>query len=187
MHKLKILIVEDDRLTRHLFQSKLERCDYEVVAVEDGDKALKLFENSFYDVVITDVVMPGNTDGMGVLEHSKKMHPDTDVIVMTGLASVQNAVVAMKKGAVDYLVKPVDIEELVIKLERIAMMKSLAKDALDLRSAMEQTEENAKITVRYQEMAIIEQRRKIQNLKDILTDSQVRPEERIAQALELVE
>jgi len=186
VRELKVLIVEDDEMTRKALRAMLEHENFPVSEACDGEAALKLIAEDYYDVVITDMNMPGSLNGMGVLEKCLEIRPHTAVIVVTGFATVEDAVAAMKKGASDYLVKPIRRSELALRLDNIAANRQLIKEALDLREAISATEENAENTIKQQEWLIAEQEQIIVSLSMTLADSALAPEERIAQALRLL-
>ena len=186
MRELRILIVEDDDLTRKTLRAMLEHEEFPVTEAADGVAALKLIAEDFFDVVITDVNMPGELNGMEVLQKCLEVRPHTAVIVVTGFATVEDAVEAMKKGATDYLVKPVRRAELVLRLDNIAANRQILKEALDLREAICTTEENAENTIKQQEWLIAEQQQLISRLSALLADLALAPEERLDQALNLL-
>ena len=105
----KILVVDDEAIARDNLTHVLSKEGYGVTAVETGDKALQELEKQDYDLVLTDLMMPG-IDGLQVLERSKEMRPPIQVIVITGHASVATAVAAMQKGAHSYLAKPFNLD-----------------------------------------------------------------------------
>ena len=186
MRELRILIVEDDDMTRKALRAMLEHEEFPVSEACDGEAALKLIAENFFDVVITDMNMPGTLNGMGVLEKCLEIRPRTAVIVVTGFATVEDAVEAMKKGATDYLVKPIRRVELKLRLDNIAVNRQIVKEALDLREAISTTEENAENTIKQQEWLIADQQNAIANLRKTLTDEALTAEERIARALRLL-
>ena len=155
MNSLKILVVDDDLSTRLLLKKWLEKEDFDVETAVNGTEAVGLISENYYDVVLTDLMMPGGVDGLGVLEKTRERHDGrTEVILVTAFASVENAVEAMRKGAADYLQKPINHDELMLRLEKISSMKTLIKNADDLREAMDVTEQNAAATIQNLEMEI---------------------------------
>jgi DNA-binding NtrC family response regulator len=186
VRELSILIVEDDPLTRKALRVMLEHEDYPVDEAIDGVMAVEMIADGYYDVVITDMNMPGTINGLGVLERCLELRPHTAVIVATGFATVEDSVEAMKKGAVDYLVKPVKRAELALRLDNIAASKRLVKEALDLREAITVTEENAERTIREQEFLIADLRLRFEQLRKVIADKALAPGERIIRALELL-
>ena len=130
MQSLKILVVDDDSVTRSLLSKRLAKADYEVTTAASGVEAVRLLAAEYYDVVLTDLMMPGGVDGIGVLESAKENHLKTEVILITAHGSIDNAIVAMKKGAADYLQKPINFDELSLRLEKIQNIKHLMKNAI---------------------------------------------------------
>ena len=162
MNSLKILVVDDDPSTRLLLKKWLEKEDFDVETAVNGTEAVGLIAEHYYDVVLTDLMMPGGPDGLRVLEAAKESHGGrTEVILITAFASVENAVAAMRKGAADYLQKPINHDELMLRLEKISSMKALIKNAGDLREAMDVTEHNAATTIQNLEMEISRLNRKL--------------------------
>jgi DNA-binding NtrC family response regulator len=114
---INILVVDDEEPFRRLLKKELARKGYSVDAASDGNEALRLLRDRSYDVILLDVVMPG-VDGISLM---KKMRDDPGapaIIVLTGRATVETAVEAMKNGAHDYLTKPYKLDELAIVIER---------------------------------------------------------------------
>jgi len=112
MDKGKILVVEDHDSVRNLCVRVLSHEDYEVTPSSTGDLAQELLGTNIYDLMITDLEMPGSVGGLKLLEEAKRISPKTDVIIMTGYPSLDSAIPALRSGAFDYLMKPVDIEKL---------------------------------------------------------------------------
>jgi two-component system, OmpR family, response regulator len=184
MQSLKILIVDDDPVTRSLLSKRLTKNEYEVETAENGVTAVRMIAQSFYDVVLTDLMMPGGVDGIGVLETAKENNLRTEVILITAHGSIDNAIVAMKKGAVDYLQKPINFDELFLRLEKIQNLKHLMKNASDLREAMEITEQASGETIQNLEMAVAELENRLVQIKTILTRPDLPAEERIRLVLD---
>lgn len=112
-----ILIVDDEEEIVQLMSETIHKWGYNTVVAQDGEEALQKFEEFPIDLVLSDLRLP-NMDGVSLLEHIKNVDNDTEVILFTGYPAVKSAVEAMKKGAFDYLIKPVDLHELQLKLER---------------------------------------------------------------------
>ena len=123
----KILLADDEQIARENLEYILKKEGYEIVAVESGARALEELAKKEFDLVITDLRMP-QVDGMQVLERTKELQPDTEVLVITGYATVNTAVEAMQKGAYHYVAKPYQNEEV-----RILVRKALEKRDLQLR------------------------------------------------------
>lgn len=186
MEILNVLIVEDDPVTRKLLEKKLIKEGYEVESTKNGAEAVDLLSVKLYDVVLTDLMLPGNIDGIGVLEYSKSKREKTDVILITAYASVESAVETMKKGASDYLTKPINMDELLIRLAKISAVKSLTKNADDLREAMDVTEKKASETIHELEFLISDLQRTCSDVRGVLLDDAMNEQQRIAQALNLL-
>ncbi len=184
MQALKILIVDDDPVTRSLLSKRLVKADYEVASAENGVDAVRMIAHNYYDVVLTDLMMPGGVDGIGVLETAKENNLKTEVILITAHGSIDNAIVAMKKGAVDYLQKPINFDELFLRLEKIQNLKHLMKNASDLREAMEVTELTSGETIQNLEMTVADLDCRLTQIKAILAQRELAPEDRIRLALD---
>lgn len=113
----KILVVDDDETFRKVTRALLEDAGFAVDVVDSAEPGEKQIRTNHYDLVLTDLVMSG-TDGMAFLNFIKNWSPDTPVIMITGFASVNSAVQAMKAGAEDYLTKPCSGDELLLKINR---------------------------------------------------------------------
>jgi len=111
MKKKNILIVDDDQAMRLALSESLESCGYEVEAVENGRDALDLFRKRTFNLVVTDMRMPGMT-GIEVLKGVKKMSSDIPVILITAYGTVSIAVEAMKEGAAEFIMKPFSLDDL---------------------------------------------------------------------------
>ncbi len=132
---LKILLVEDERINRITLQKLLEHAGHAVTSVEDGKAGLEAVQGEAWDVVITDYRLPG-ADGLEILEEVKRVSPDTQVLIMTAFATVENALSALKKGAFDYLTKPFDPDELFHHLARISAIRALNSENEVLRASL---------------------------------------------------
>jgi len=128
----RILVVDDDRAVRTVLKVNLGKSGMDVTAVEAPLKALALLHEAPYDLVLTDVKMPGAT-GIELLVKMRAAWPDMPVVVMTGYGSVADAVSAMKSGASDYIIKPVAKDELVLLIERALEHKALRAELIQLR------------------------------------------------------
>ena len=110
--KSKILIVDDDEVVRRSYLRSLQSVSCDVAAASDGEEALQSMEQNPFDVVLLDVRMPGR-DGMSVLRTIKQKWPDSEVVIITGYPSVDNAKEAVRLGAFDYLAKPVGPQDVI--------------------------------------------------------------------------
>jgi len=119
----KILIVDDDVHIRSLLANFMEKKGYRADLAENVNSALEFMEKNEYDIILTDKNMPdqeGNLEGgMTVLRYAKDHAPATEVIMITGYATIETAVEAMRLGAFDYVMKPISLNELEEKIERV--------------------------------------------------------------------
>ena len=122
-----ILVVEDERVLREALAGLLEPEGYRIIQAENGTKGRDLALSQSFDLVLTDVRMP-EMDGLTLLGHLRQIAPETPVIVMTAFGTVDNAVQAMRSGAWDYLLKPVQFEDLLAKIERAIEFSALKKN-----------------------------------------------------------
>ena len=130
-----ILIIDNEKRMCHVVKAALELDKHNVDLAFDGESGVKKFQKGEFDIVITDLKMPGK-DGIGVLEEVKKHCPETEVILMTAYATAQTAVETMQKGAYDYLIKPFDMIELKLKVKQILEKKKLVKENIDLKDRL---------------------------------------------------
>jgi DNA-binding NtrC family response regulator len=110
------LVVDDEVDFLDTLVSRLKKRNLEATGVPSGEEALELLKKRIFDVVILDIKMPGGMDGIEALREMKKIQPLTEVILLTGHGSVETSIEGMKLGAFDYLLKPVKLEELLVKL-----------------------------------------------------------------------
>jgi DNA-binding NtrC family response regulator len=113
----------------------LSKQGYKAVAVEDAAKALERYASGSFDLVLTDFRMPG-MDGFALLTELKRRNPEAVVVVMTAYGTVNTAVAAMKEGAYDYLTKPIDLDELLLRIQRVEREASLKGENRDLKEAL---------------------------------------------------
>ena len=183
MQALKVLVVDDDPVTRSLLTKRLAKDDYHVETAASGVDAVRMISHAYFDVILTDLMMPGGVDGIGVLETAKENNLKTEVILITAHGSIDNAIMAMKKGANDYLQKPINMDELILRLAKIQNLKHLMKNASDLRIAMETTEQASGETIQNLEMTVAELEQRLAAIRTALERKDLPAEERIAMAL----
>ena len=116
MAKLKMMLVDDEERFLQTTSKLLSKKGYDVVTASSGTEALEKLISQNTHVVILDVKMPG-MDGNATLKEIKKLYPMVEVIMLTGHATVESAIDGLKSGAIDYLMKPADIEEIIEKAE----------------------------------------------------------------------
>ncbi len=128
----RILVVDDEVLMRNFLAEALKRKGIEVSTAESGEKALILLREHSFDMIITDMKMPGLT-GLDVLKRVKEISPHTLVIVVTAFGTIENAVEAMKNGAFHYLIKPFSLESLMANIEKANQHMALIEENSYLR------------------------------------------------------
>jgi DNA-binding NtrC family response regulator len=128
----RILVADDERIARENLEHVLRKEGYEVVAAENGLSALRELEKGELDLVMTDLRMQP-VDGMEVLRRAKELHPEIEVIVITGFASVNTAVEAMQKGAFHYVPKPYKIDEVRNLVHQALEKRLLRQEVTELR------------------------------------------------------
>lgn len=121
---VRLLIVDDEEGFRESLAAQLNRSDFEVAFAPDGERAVELVRERDFDVILLDVLMPG-LDGIGTLERIKRARPYTEVIFLTGHASIDAAVVGLERGAFDYVMKPADVDDLAEKIDCAAESRRL--------------------------------------------------------------
>jgi DNA-binding NtrC family response regulator len=115
---VKLLLAEDDRIVRITVRDALEEAGYAVVESADGTAALGELERQPFDLILTDVRLPG-VDGLTLFRRARQAQPEAGVILMTAYADADDAVAVMREGARDYLQKPFDMEELLLRVGRV--------------------------------------------------------------------
>jgi two-component system cell cycle response regulator len=124
MSKARILAVDDQRYFRELIEGLLDDEGYNVQTTSSGEEALHILEREDFDIVITDLVMPG-IDGAELVRRIKERLPAQDVVMVTGVVDVKTAVDAMKQGATDYILKPFDRSVLIESINKILKRRRL--------------------------------------------------------------
>jgi len=130
--RAKILLAEDDRSARTTLTQFLEELEYEVAEASSGGEAIDKIRQAPFDLVVTDLKMPG-ASGLEILKTIQEDVPRTLGILITGHGSVQSAIQAMKLGAFDYLLKPIDLEELQIVMDKALEFQRLHMENRQLR------------------------------------------------------
>jgi DNA-binding NtrC family response regulator len=125
IHK-RVLVVDDDAAILEILEQYMKVIGLDVVCAASGEEALMAFKRDHFDIIISDIKMT-NMDGLTLLGEIKKIDPDVLFIMVTGYPSVETVLEAMKKGAVDYLIKPFKFEEIKMKVERALVEKDMNK------------------------------------------------------------
>ena len=132
---MEVLLVEDEDSIRITLADDLEAAGFRVVAVKDGNEAKALLETRVFDVMISDMRLPGK-GGMDLLHLSRQVRPATAVILITGYGTIETAVEALRAGAYHYVLKPFLNEEMVEHVSRIARIKQLERDNVKLKEKL---------------------------------------------------
>lgn len=131
-----ILVVEDDRNTLNGLVEILTEEGYEVTGVENAEKALPLLEKQSFDVLLTDLRLPG-IDGNELFDKSRTIAPELKTIVITAFSSVKEAVELMKRGVYEYLTKPINLDELFVVIKKALAEKVMYLENIELRDQVE--------------------------------------------------
>ena len=131
-----LLFVDDEPALRSLMAERLHERGYEVVEAESGEKAVELLDRFAFDVVVTDLRLPG-LDGMGVVDAARDRYPGIVTIVITGYGTFRDAVDATKRGASDFISKPFQFDELVHVVEKALVQRRLASENSRLTSEVD--------------------------------------------------
>ena len=158
--KTRILIVDDEVDALDLMEELFLKHGYETFTARNGMEALAIINDQEPDILISDMVMP-EMDGIKLLEVIGKKYPDISVIMITAHGTIETAVETMKKGAKDYILKPLRLDEILAKVETISQLKSLMKENLYLRE---------KLSQKYNFNNIIGKNRKMLELFDLIKD-----------------
>jgi two-component system phosphate regulon sensor histidine kinase PhoR len=135
LFKPKILVVDDEKVIREGCREVLALEGFEVVLAENGEQGLEMIEKVHFDVVLLDLMMPG-ISGFDVLSHVKTLHPDTSIIVITGYATVEHSIEAMKNGAFDFIPKPFSPDQLRVVVSKAIEHTGALKDIANEKSRM---------------------------------------------------
>jgi len=136
MEKAKLLIAEDEKTQRDLLEGFLKKEGFSVEAVANGREALQMLEGNFFDLALIDYKMP-ELDGLQTLREIRKLYPDFPVVMMTAYGTVETAVASMKEGALDYLTKPIDLDELLLMLQKVIERSALIRENKELRTQLQ--------------------------------------------------
>jgi len=134
---IEVLIIDNDQTHAETVSEGLERVGFHCRVATSGTEGARMVEQSPFDVVITDLVM-SDIDGLGILARTKAEQPDTEVIVLTGHGTVPSAVEAMRKGAFNYLLKPLDLNQLRASTEKAAESSRLRRANLELKRRLDE-------------------------------------------------
>ena len=130
--QIRVLVVDDDEGHAKAVAESLERVGYDCIVATSGSEGLRLIEEQVFDIVITDLIMEG-VDGMEVLARAKRELPDAEVVILTGHSTIKGAVSAMQAGASNYLIKPLDINELRTVADKASQSQRLHRSNIELQ------------------------------------------------------
>jgi DNA-binding NtrC family response regulator len=139
LQKLRVLFVDDETAIREIMRIELPRMGHEVTLCEDGAAALKALEKQTFDAALVDLRMPG-LSGWDVIEHIKKVSPETEVVISTGHGDLEAAIQALRLGAYDFLPKPCKLFEISAVLKRIAEKRTLTNKTIALETRLKAVE-----------------------------------------------
>jgi DNA-binding NtrC family response regulator len=159
VRKAKLLVVDDEASLRLLLGNELTRAGYAVDVASNGEEALSRVREDFYQVVLLDIVMPG-IDGVSVLRTIKSENVMSEVIILTGNATLESAIECMKLGAFEYVRKPYSLSELVIQIDRAIEHRRTTLDRRILREEMRKTAYGG---------TIVGKSRQIRDLREIIS------------------
>jgi len=137
MEKARILLAEDEKTQRDLLAGFLKKEGFSVDAVGNGREALLKLEETLFDIILVDYKMP-EMDGLQTLKEIRKRYVDLPVVMMTAYGTVETAVASMKEGAFDYLTKPIDLDELLIKLQKLIERAGLIRENRELKTKLQE-------------------------------------------------
>ena len=137
--KIKLLIADDEKNVSLILQKELARRNYEVSVANDGRSAVEFAQKVDYDVIVMDMTMP-QMDGIQALKVIKQAEPSPEIIMLTGNATLETAIEAMKAGAYDYLTKPCKIEELDVLIRKACERRDLQKENLYMQTRLSRKE-----------------------------------------------
>lgn len=120
----QILLVEDDEIMRITLYDRLMREKWQIDAAVNGREALSRIERTHYHLILSDIRMPG-LGGMELLERARRHSPQTDIFMMTAYGSIEDAIACLRNGAADYILKPFEMDDLIIRINRIFEMQTV--------------------------------------------------------------
>ena len=126
MTRSRLLLAEDDEALASLLEEYLLEAQYDVVVHHRGDTAIKALRHTHFDLVLSDIVMPG-ADGLTLLRHIQEHALDTLVLLMTGYSGIENALHAVEQGAYDFVSKPFQLPEIRVRLDNAARYQRLMR------------------------------------------------------------
>jgi DNA-binding NtrC family response regulator len=138
MKKLHILIIEDGQSQREMLRDFLLKEGHRVADAENGEIGIRSVQTGYFDLILLDYKMPG-MDGMEVLRQIKAINPQIDVVIITAYGTIETAVEALKAGAIDYITKPIEFDELMLLVDRVAERRLLIRENEIMRQQLKET------------------------------------------------
>ena len=132
---MRILLADDERAIAITLRDDLERAGHKVTIARDGHEAKALLAEQTFDVLVTDIKMPGPS-GIELLQEVKRSRPETEVVIITGYGTIESAVDATKKGAFEYVLKPFDNDQILVTLRKIEEFHRLRQENAELRQSL---------------------------------------------------
>lgn len=136
--KIKLLIVDDDKYVREVLAEALAKLNVYITTADSGEEAIKVMSKKKFDVVLSDLKMK-QIDGLELLQYIKSNFPETDVVIITAYGTIETAVTALKLGAYDYILKPVEVSKLRKLLNNIIEYRYLQIENKSLKKQLEQS------------------------------------------------
>ena len=135
-NRFHILVVDDEPVQREMVSGFLKKQAFNVTSAESGGKALELFRQESFDLVLTDQKM-ANMSGLDLLQAVHAINPETPVILITAFGTIETAVVALKQGAIDFLTKPLNLDELLYRIRQVSDRYRIIAENRELREALQ--------------------------------------------------
>jgi DNA-binding NtrC family response regulator len=136
-NRFHILVADDEPAQREMVSGFLKKQGFEVIAADSGEKALELFRQDTFDLVLTDQKM-ANMSGLELLQAVHAINPETPVILITAFGTIEAAVAALKQGAIDYLTKPLNLDELLHRIRQVNDHHRILNENRELREALQE-------------------------------------------------
>src|SRR5882757_11349752 len=165
--KISILLVEDEENLHEALKLNLELEGYEITSAFDGNQALKAVQSEYFDLIILDVMLPG-VDGIGVTETIRVQNNDVPILILSAKNASADRVLGLKKGADDYLTKPFNLEELLLRIQKLidknkkmqdkdssGDLYEFGKNQVDFKASKCTTRTGEKITLTRKEMMLL--------------------------------
>lgn len=131
----RALVIDDDKATLDLMEFQLNAEGFQVTKAENGQQGLKFIEDGEFDIILTDLQLPG-LSGIEIVRRSKEISPDTEIIMVTGYGSTEKAIEATKAGAFYYVEKPVEFDDLIVLIEKAIERKQQKEEIRELRGKL---------------------------------------------------